>query len=334
MPRLRSLLAACVAIAVVAPPATAQPDGGRPAPQAFVVDRVVAVINDAVVLASELELRMLPLLADVEEIADPAERRRRLDKLRAQMLDDMVDEELIVQAAAEARIEVEAGDIDAALAEIKQQNNLGDAEFAQALTAQGFTLAGYRADLRRQLLRLKAVNQLVRSRVAVTDSEVRARYDALMRRADSVKAVRLSHVLIRVPDGASDAQLADAKQRAAQVVARVRAGEAFAAVATELSQDEATRAGGGELGWVERGSLPAEWEAIVFAMEQGDVRGPISGPTGLHVFLVSELKRTEVKSFDELKEQIRGELTRREMERQTRTWIEGLRKQAFVDLKP
>jgi peptidyl-prolyl cis-trans isomerase SurA len=334
---LRPLLAALALVALSAGAATAQDKAttkkAKAGRKVFVVDRVVGVVNDAIILSSELDVRLLPLLGDVEGIDNVEERRRRLDKLRGQMLDEMINEELIVQAATAARIEVDAADVNAALDEIKKQNELDDQEFARALAAQGYTLGAYKTDLRRQLIRLKAVNQLVRSRVSVTDEDVRARYDALVRRSESVSAVRLSHILIEVPDKATNAQVAAAKERAAAAIARVRGGEEFAVVAAEVSDDTATRSGGGELGWFERGSMSAEWEAVVFSMDKGEVRGPISGPRGLEVFYASEIKRTEIKKFEELKEQIRGELTRREMDKQQQLWIDELRRKAYIDNK-
>jgi len=299
----------------------------------FTVDRVVAVVDDEVILASELDMRLLPMLQDVMQIDDPDERARRLDKLRAQALDDMIDEQLVLGAAQEAKIEVDNTDVDAALDEIKKQNKLSDKDFSEALTAQGYTLSAYKQDLRRQLTRLKAVNQLVRSRVSVTDEDVRARYDAMVRRSESVSAVRLAHIRIDVPEHATDAQLDAAKDKAAKAIQRVKGGEDFATVAADMSDDNATKAGGGELGWFERGSLSPEWEAVVFSMDKGEVRGPISGPKGLHVFYVEDVKRTEIKSFDDLKESIRQDLTRREMDKQTQLWIEELRKKAYIDNK-
>lgn len=330
--KTRVLLIAVLLLATTSV-AAAQKKGAKRDRKVYVVDRVVAVVNDAVILGSELDVRLLPLLGDVEGIDDPEERRRRLDKLRGQMLDDMINEELIVQASVEARIEVEAADVNSALEEIKKQNKLTDAQFAEALVVQGYTLASYKNDLRRQLTRLKAVNQLVRSRVNITDEDVRARYDALVRRSESVSAVRLSHILIEVPEKATDAQVTAAKERAAAAITRVRNGEDFATVAADVSDEAATKMSGGELGWFERGTLSPEWEAVVFSMEKSEVRGPISGPTGLHVFFVAEVKRTEIKSFDDLKEQIRAELTRREMDKQTALWIEELRKKAYIDNK-
>ncbi len=164
-----------------------------------VVDRVVAVVNTAIILESELRARMVPLMPDVMQISDEKERKRRLDKLTSQTLDDMVNEELIVQAADQAHIEVDSSEIQAALDEIKQNNNLDDAGLAQALAAQGFTLANYKHDLRRQLLRLRAVNTIVLPKVQITDDDIRARYDQIARRSEAVSAVQLSHMLFKVP---------------------------------------------------------------------------------------------------------------------------------------
>jgi peptidyl-prolyl cis-trans isomerase SurA len=342
--RLRSLPAVLGALTIAATliailgatPASAQTRPKQPAAKAkrtAVVDRVVAVVNDTVVLDSELRARLTPLVGDVQGIADARERRRRFDKLRTQMLDEMVNEELIVQAAEEARIEIESSEVDAAVDEIKKQNNLDDTGLAQALQQQGYSLSAYKTDLRRQLLRLRAVNQLVRPRVTVTDEDIRARYDAMQRRSEAVSAVQLAHILIRVPEKASEQDIAAARDRAATAIQRVKGGEEFAKVAADVSEDVATKGGGGELGWFERGSISPEWEAVVFSMDKGEVRGPVSGPQGLHVFFVQEVKRTDLKSFDDLKEQLRAELTRREMDKQTTQWIEELRKKAYVDLK-
>ncbi len=339
---LRCLLIATVALAMAVPagPAAAQPTP-KPTPAAgaaghktFVIDKVVAVVNDAILLDSELRVRLVPYQDDVRGISDPKERARRLEKLRTQVLDDMINEELIVQAAAEARIEVEAKEVDDALREVKGQNKLDDAGFAQALLAQGYTLTAYRADIRRQLTRYKAMNQIVAPKVNITDDEVRARYDEMLRRSEGVTAVRLSHILFALPERPSEAEVGAAKERAAQAIGRVKGGEDFAKVATEMTDDQGTKAGGGELGWIERGSLDPQWETVVFSMDKGEVRGPISGPTGLHVFYVSELKNSDMKSFDDLKEQLKGELRRRDMEKETTRWLAELRKKAYLDIKP
>lgn len=332
---LRAVVAAFLSLSLVGGLAVAQPKAKAPNKprRVYVVDRVVAVVNDSVILDSELTIRMAPYEADVEAIEDAKERARRLDKLRDQVLDELVNEELIFQAANEARIEVEEKELDAAIKDIRDQNKLDEAAFQQALVAQGYSYAAYRQDIRRQLTRVKAMNQLVAPKINVTDDEVRARYDQMVRRSESVSAVRLSHIQFMLPERPTETEVSAAKAKAVAAITRVKGGEAFAEVAMAVSEDTATKAGGGELGWIERGSLDPQWESVVFAMEKDEVRGPVSGPTGLHVFFVSEIKRNDMKAFDDLKEQLRGELRQREMAKQTATWIEDLRKKAFVDVK-
>lgn len=297
------------------------------------LERVVAVVNDSIILQSELEARLVPVRNEAEQIADPAERRRRLAKLASQILDEMVSEELIVQAAEGAKIEVESAEVQAALDEIKQQNNLDDAGLQAALTGQGYTLQNYKSDLRRQLLRLRAVNQLVAPKVQITEEDVRQRYDQLQKRSEAVSAVRLSHILIKVPDHPTEQQLADARARATKALDRVKGGEDWAKVTADVSEDDSTKASGGELGWFERGSVNPDWESIVFSMDKGDVRGPVTGPQGLHVFMVTDVKQSQLKPFAEMKEQLQRELRRRELDKQTQTWVEELRKKAYIDIK-
>ena len=310
--------------------ATASPNKGKK----LRVEYVVAVINDAIILNSELEARRLPVLSEAQQITDPKERERRIAKLTSQVLDEMVNEELIVQAAEAAKIEIESSEVQAALDEIKQQNNLDDAGLAAALAGQGYTLANYRQEMRRQLLRFRAVNQLVAPKVQITDEDVRARYDQMARRTEQVQAVKLAHMLFRLPEHPTEQQIAEAKDRAGKALARVKAGEEFAKVAATESEDDSTKATGGELGWFQRGSMAnPEWEPIVFAMEKGDVRGPVTGPQGFHVFQVTEVKRSDLKPFPEMKEQLQRELRRREMDKQTQTWVDDLRKKAYIDIK-
>ena len=298
-----------------------------------VVDRVVAVVNDAVILSSELRMRVAPLSAELQGVSDRRERERRQSKLETGALEDMINEELIHQAAVESKLEVSAKEVQNALEEIKRQNKMDDNQLAEALQLQGYSLSGYRADVRKQILRMRAINMLVRPRVTITDDDVKAKFDEMSRRSAAVSKVRLSHVLIALPEKPSEQQLSAAKEKAAQVVNKARAGEKFSELAETYSDDERTKPIGGDLGWIERGTMDTEWEVVLFSMTKGETRGPINGPAGLHVFHVTEIEESEHKSFEEVKDRIREDLYRREMDRQTQLWLEELRKKAHVEKK-
>ena len=313
-------------------PAPAGAAGATKRPH-VIAERVVAIVNEAIILESELEARMLPLMAEIEQIQDLRERGRRKDKLKSQVLDEMISEELIVQSAELAKVEVDSSEVQAALDEIKTQNKLDDAGLQQLLAQQGFTMSNYRADLRRQLLRLRAVNQLVAPKVVITDEDVRARYDEMSRRSQAVSSVRVARILIALPDHPTEQQATDAKERAAKAMERIKGGEDFAAVVASTSDDASTKTTGGELGWFERGSMQPAWENVVFSMEKDDIRGPIASAEGLNIFRAIDVKSSGLKPFAQMKEQIRSELRRREMDKQTATWLEDLRKKAYIDNK-
>src|SRR3979409_1282315 len=117
---------------------------------------------------------------------------------------------------------------------------------------------------------------------------------------------------LKPPDHATEQQIAEAKEKAAKAIARVRGGEEFAKVAAAESEDETHKDTGGE---------------------RCDGGGPVTGPRGFHVFQVTEIKRSDLKPFAEMKEQLSRELRRREQEKLTQNWLEDLRKKAYIDIK-
>ena len=245
----------------------------------------------------------------------------------------MISEELVIRAAAESKLEVSDQEVENALSQIKEQNQLDDDELAEALRVQGYTMSGYRKDVRKQILRMRAVNTLVRPKVEISDEEVRAAYDAAGRRSSAAEEVKLQQILIALPSDPSGDELASARARASEVISLARGGADFAELAARYSEDATTKDVGGELGWIGRGALNPEWEAVIFSMEKGDTRGPVRGPQGLHVFHVGDLKVGERPPYEEAAEALKNDMFAAEMDRQTRLWIDDLRNKAYIDVK-
>lgn len=302
-------------------------------PKPIVVERVVAIVNDSVILESEVYQRAAPQLGDLEQIQDPREKQKQFKELLRHTLDDMVDDELILQAAAESELNVTDEEVDKAVNEVKKGNKLTDAQLTEALQAQGYSMASYRKDVRRQILRLRAVNVLVRPRVSVSDEDVKEAYEKQQRKAGAVTEVRVAHILVSLPANATAEEKAAAKRRATELTERARGGEDFAKLALGSSEDASTKDQGGDLGWFKRGELPTEWETQLFVADKGDVRGPIEGPRGLHVFKVVDAKKDTVKPFDEVKDKLRNDMYADQMEKQTKVWLEELRRKAHIEIK-
>jgi peptidyl-prolyl cis-trans isomerase SurA len=330
---VRALLPLLFVPSVALAQATPAPAAADPVKKAIVIERVAAVVNDAVILESEVAQKATALLQEQEPTADAKQRQQKWRQAVRQMVEQMVDEELVTQAASEAKLEVNDAEVNRAVEEIKRQNRVTDTQLTQALAAQGVSMAEYRSDVKKQILRMRAVSVLVRPRVQVSDADIKARYDRIAGQSNTVTEIRVRHLLIALPDKPSPELEKDAQRRASDLLARARGGEDFTTLAKANSEDPATKPGGGDLGWYKRGELPTEWEEVLFAMAENEVRGPIRGPRGLHLFQVAELKRESARPFDAIKEQLREQLFGEEMEKQTKVWIDELRRKAHVEVK-
>ncbi len=297
-----------------------------------IIESVVAEVNKTVLLRSELQPRIAPYAAQIAaSTQDKAERDRRLSAAIDQALQDMIDEELIVQAAKKAQLSIDTKEVDAAIDDIKKQNNLDDDALAQALVIQGYTTASYRKEISRQLLRLRAINYSVRPKVSIADTDVTARYNQMANQTNAASQIHLYHILLTT-DG-STSQNEQLEKNARDIAARAESGQQFSLLAKEFSQDQSTKDSGGDLGWVEPGTLAAEWETILFSLPKGKITSPIQGPQGFHIFYIADKKRTALPPLKDLEEKIKNELYREGMEKHTKLWLEELRSKAHVDIK-
>jgi parvulin-like peptidyl-prolyl isomerase len=171
----------------------------------------------------------------------------------------------------------------------------------------------------------------VGSKINVGDSEVQSYYDRHMKAANV--QLRASHIYIAIPEDADNAAVREREDLAKRLLARAQAGEDFAALAREYSQDAGTRADGGDLGYIGRDILPKPLEELLFSMTIGDVRGPVRADHGFHIIKLVDKRTKDAKPFAEVQDEIRVRLRQREMERQTKIYLGDLRKKTLVDVR-
>ena len=322
----RSLTFAALALAL----ASAPPFAGRA--HARVVEKVAAVVGDNIVLASEVEEKVGPLMGDVNRIPDPDKRSARASALRREVLERLIDDELILQQATELKLNVSSEQVDSSIEEIKKQNGIDDDQLREALRGQGMTMAAYRADLKKQLLRFRVLNIAVGSRVNISDEEVKSYYDRHLKDGTNT-LVRASHIFVAIPDGADAATVREKEAQARKILERAKGGEDFAKLAREVSDDAATRAEGGDLGYFGKDMLPKAIEELVFSMKPGEIEGPVRADRGFHIIKLVDRKLKDPKPFEEVKDDVRMQLRQKEMERQTKSYIAELRKKTLVDIR-
>ena len=305
----------------------------RPA-SAEVVERIVAVVNDDIVLLSELRDRLQPYLAEIRAVPSAVEREARLAQAQREMLQAMVDEQLITQQARRSNVSVTAEEVDRAIQNVIRANRMDRDQFIQALAGQGMSYAQYTIDVRRQLLALKVLNARVRGRINITTEDVRDAYNQTVRQVRLTDSFEGAQVLVRVPADAGPREVATARARAQRALARVRAGEAFADVARTLSDDASTRADGGSLGRHVNGQLDPVLDDVFLSLEPGEVAPEVVRTSqGFHVLKLVTRDASQVQPFEAVRDGLYQQLVEREMARQQQLWIKELRRRAFLQMR-
>jgi peptidyl-prolyl cis-trans isomerase SurA len=290
------------------------------ASQARVVEKIAALVGDDLILQSEVEDRAAPLLSDVAAIAN-----------RREVLERLIDDQLLAQQATELKLTVSNDEIDRAIGQIKHDYGLDDTQLKDELRKQGLSMAAYRMNTKREILKYRVLNIAVGSKINVGDSEVQSYYDRHMKSANI--QVRASHIFIAIPEDADNATVLEREKLAKSLLARAQSGEDFAKLAREYSEDSGTRAEGGDLGFIGRDILPKPMEELVFSMRVGDIRGPVRADRGFHVIKLVDKRAKDAKPFAEVQDDIRVRLRQREMERQTKIYLSDLRKKVLVDIR-
>jgi len=290
---------------------------------ADVVERVVATVNNEAIFLSDLRKRAVPFLPQVAEAATETERMSRLKDLYEELLILLIDEQLIRQLATSSGIRVTNADVDNAIENIRLQNNMTEEQFKEAIDSQGFSYAQYRKDLKRQLIRLKVMNERVRSRVNVTEEEVRAGYEQRARGEGNEVRFHVSHLVVPVGEGASAIQVASKRQEAESLRASLTP-ENFNARAAQL--------GGGDLGWITQGDLPQELERALQPLNPGEISRPVRGGTGFHIFFLQDRQvGSDFPSYEEMKQELYREMLDSAMLRQEKIFLEEMRRKAVIN---
>ncbi len=295
----------------------------------IVIDRVAAVVDNSIVLASEVDAVMeqiesaMPIPAGVDAVAVRRERR-------SQILDTLIAEKLLEAEVRKLRIDVTDAEVDRSLQNLMRENNLTEETLKMALGRQGLTLVEFRSQKKKELTKMKIVQLKVRSRVSVTDEDVKTaqRQQERAAAAQGFSKVRARHILYLVPQGEDgEAQ----KRKALQARVKLEGGADFAELAAAESEDPGSRARGGDLGVFGRGEMVPEFERVAFEAPIGKVVGPIRTTFGWHVIRVDEHVDDGAPDADAATELIRNQLFSKELEAQFEQYLDELRRDAFIE---
>lgn len=270
---------------------------GAQAQNLEILDRIVAVVNDNVIMASELEERVNTVAADLRAQGVQLPPKTIFDK---QVLERMVLEELQLDLARRNGIRVDDSSLNQALVNIARQNQMTLDEFSQAVREDGLNWARFREEIRREMVMSQLHQQAVARRIQVTDREVDRFLNSEMGKQLFNAEMHLAHILIEVPDGATPDEVDAAKQEAEKVVEAIRNGASFHEQALRHSAgNEALK--GGDLGWREAAQWPTLFAEAAVALEVGDVSEPLRAGNGFHIIQLKDKRGDATQKVEQYK---------------------------------
>jgi peptidyl-prolyl cis-trans isomerase SurA len=280
MGRAACLLVACLLAGAHPRETTAQ------SPSFVELNRIVAIVNEDVIVESELRLRLRTIKAQLRQgaTAMPPE-----EVLRKQVLERLVIERLQIQLAQANGIRIGDEALNIAVSNVAQKNNLSLAQFKEILERDGFDFGKFREDMRNEILISRLQRRQVENRITITDRDIDNFLATAERQGGGESEYLLQHILIALPEEPSSEQIAEGRARVDRVMSQLQGGADFAEVAAEDSDGQQALEGG-SLGWRKTADLPTIFADLVPTVGKGEIAEPIRSSSGFHIVKVADIR--------------------------------------------
>ncbi len=243
-------------------------------------DYIVAVVNQDPITYSEVQQRMTRALQEAPadaKLPPPA-------VMRQQILDNLIDERVQLNRARETGLRVEEAELDAAIQNIAEQNQVNMAEMRERLRKDNIEYSRFRENVRERILLDRLRERDVPPRIRVSEADIDAYITEQLGSASTERELSLAQILIKVPEGASESQIRERKALAEQVLEKALKGEDFIRLAHDYSDDASTKEQGGQLGWRGVSRLPDLFVGATTVLKQGDVAPSVlRSDAGFHI---------------------------------------------------
>lgn len=260
-------------------------------------------------------------------------------QLQSRIIDDLLQRRLIAQEVKRRRIVIPKADIDdqteIAFERILKQNNLTEEQAEEILKKQGRTLESFKKELHQTIeltMQTERLRDVVVGPIEPTEQELAAYLEEHREKYDTPEEVRVRHILIRVPENASEAEIAQAKKQLEDIKKELENGAAFAELAKKYSQDPGSAPNGGDLGFLQRGQMVQEFEDAAFSLEPGQISDPVRTQFGFHLIKVEEKKPAQRAELAQIRERVLKDYIESERDRRFEEFYHHLKARAKISI--
>ena len=287
---------------------------------AEVIDRIVAIVNNDIVTWVQSSKETEPYMKNMESSGYSDEKKKEaIKQINNKILMALIDRSLTQQEAQKYQINVSEIEVDNALENVKKARSLSQEEFENALNKEGLILKEYRENIQKQILQSKLINHAVKSKVIITESDIKNYYDVNAEKYSGKKKYHLRNILMGNEDGIKE------------IRKELDAKKDFSILAKKHSLSP-NASEGGDLGLFDIQNFAENIKEVISGLNIGDYSNVISTSQGFQIFYVEDIVLDGNKTLQQAHDEIHEILYNEQAEKKFETWLESLKKNAHIKI--
>ncbi len=300
--------------------------------RAEVVDRVVAVVNNDIILLSDLNQMLSTVGATLDQQGySQSQKNQILNQQRSMLLEQLIYDKLTDQQVQRRNIKIDDSEVDATILRIKKINKLSDDTLRRKLELDGLSYDEYRKQIKDKLLRARLVNWEVKSKIVITDEDIKAYYQAHLEEYGGHTKYDLRHILIKVSPNADSVEIERARQQINTIYERLQKGDPFEKMAAEFSEaPSAVR--DGHLGVFDLNILSDQIKQALNGLETKQFSKVVETNQGYQIFYIENVIQSGGRGIDEVRTEIQEKLFAEIVDQKFEDWIKKLRQRSHIQI--
>jgi len=299
---------------------------------AEVVDRIVAIVNDEIILLYDLNQTIKPYVDRIKASKHSYEKERQmLFKLREDALRMLIEQKLADQEIKRYKISVSQQQIDNAIERMKKTTFITDEELREELSKQGLTIEEYRKQIEEQILREKLISRAVKSKIVITSEDIKTYYENHKDEYSGKKKYHLRNIIMKVPEDADETEKLMIFKKIEAVLSELKQGEPFDKLA-RIYSDSPLSSEGGDLGLFEVKDLSPQLQEAVKVLKEGEYTPVLDTDQGYQIIYVQEIQESPGKTLEESTSEISQKLYKDTVNRKYESWFKDLKSQSHIKI--
>ena len=295
---------------------------------AEITNRIVASVNNDIITLQELNTSIKRLTGLTPK--DLQQRNEeKFHELRRTVLNEMINEKIAQQEIAKLQLTVTDKDVQASIERVKEDNNLTQEQLIASLKAEGTSFEEYKERIKKDIEHIRLVNREVRSKIVVTDEDIRRYHENNAEEYRQVHELRLARIFLRVRDPDNAEEIARVRTAGRKILQELSSGSDFFEMARKYSQGPGAPEGG-DLGWIALDQVETKLREAIAKLSPGEYTDLHPASSGFQIIKVVEEKKGGVSPLEEVRDDIYSKLLKKKVEEKYAAWIKELREKSYI----